>query len=93
MICEITCGSVSLKDEALVQWPPIGREKITYKGKKRGKNELIAGSIVEQTGSEYLRDPRKEGPRKKISSHIQQLRKYFLHDTKGYLTCICHDLF
>ena len=60
---------------ALVRWPPMGRKKVFYRDKKRGKNELIVQYIYEQSGEVF--------DRKVISSHIQTIRRFFLDRPKG----------
>ncbi|RMZ73760.1 Regulatory abaA [Pyrenophora seminiperda CCB06] len=52
---------------ALVRWPPMGRKKHMLEGKLRGRNELIQNSISRDTG--IRRD------RKRVSSHLQVLKK------------------
>ena len=61
------------EDTALVRWAPMGRGKVTYKDKLRGRNELIADYIEELTGE--VRN------RKQVSSHIQVLKPFVIHDS------------
>ncbi|KAA8612463.1 TEA domain containing protein [Pyrenophora tritici-repentis] len=51
---------------ALVRCPPMGRKKLMFEGKLRGRNELIQNSISRDTG--IRRD------RKRVSSHLQVLK-------------------
>ncbi|WPH04891.1 Hypothetical protein R9X50_00778800 [Acrodontium crateriforme] len=58
--------------EALVKYPPMGRKKLWHIDKLKGRNELVAHHIFELTGQERSR--------KQVSSHIQVLRPFLLHD-------------
>lgn len=51
----------------MVQIPPMGKRKKTQYGRPRGRNELIAEWIRQETGEERTR--------KQVSSHIQVLSK------------------
>jgi transcriptional enhancer factor len=51
---------------ALVRYPPIGKKKYIIDGKPRGRNELVAEAIVNETGIPRCR--------KKVSSHLQVLK-------------------
>lgn len=52
---------------ALVQIIPMGRKKMTQRGKLFGRNELIGKYILEKIG--VVRN------RKQVSSHVQVLNK------------------
>jgi transcriptional enhancer factor len=61
--CVLSCALMPL---GLVRWPPMGRRKHMWDGQLRGRNELVADSILRDTG---------EGrTRKQVSSHIQVLK-------------------
>jgi hypothetical protein len=57
---------------ALVEYPPMGRKKLLFKDKQRGRNELITDWILMATGLKRNR--------KQVSSHIQVLKPFVQDD-------------
>ena len=70
---------------ALVEYPPMGRKKLQFKDKQRGRNELITDWLEMATGQK--RD------RKQVSSHIQVLKPFVQDDPliMAYLTATKED--
>ncbi|KAK5110964.1 hypothetical protein LTR62_005502 [Meristemomyces frigidus] len=69
--------------QALVKFPPMGRRQLMHKGKRRGRNELIADYILQVTGVDR--------GRKQVSSHIQVLKPFVENDPYIMQTLSKHD--
>src|SRR5882724_9197427 len=74
---------IRLTGIALIEIPPMGRRKFSYKGKPHGRNEIIKEYLwiayLQSLSPGERPDPSMARTRKQVSSHIQVL-KGFLRD-------------